>query len=299
MKKNIFFVILILSLIFSLSACSSTVQDPIDTQTDINSVEQNNSENNASNDSETEDPVVENPQVNGGTTVCTAHHVDYHTYNSCLTDYVGNDLFWEWFNKNSVPVKDSRNGCIYPNSNIYEFIHYFDIPQDVLVKFYNEFSIPDYNIELLYNGTAEDVDHYYSSISDAQRIEEIKASNFKELKMAIRLNNIDAFPEVMNYGEYSLIEMMLMTDTPVEFIYDRIERTRKKHSDSIYRSQYEYDFSLLNEKNRSDLEKEANQHSAFYMDCIFCGVTPYETRYEKQVSENKVIVVKSDKNMSE
>lgn len=307
MKKNIFLVALILSVIFSLSACSSTaqepidtkidvetVQNPIDTQTDINSLEQNDSENNASNDSETESSVVENPQVNGGNNVCTVHHIDYHTYNSCLANYVGYDSFREWFDQYSVPVEASPNGCIYPNSNIYEFIHYFDIPQDVLIKFYNEFLLPDYNIDLLYNGTAEDVDQYYRSVSDARRIEEIKISNFQELKFAIRLNNIDAFPEKMNCAEYSLIEMMLMTDTPVEFIYDRIERTRKKHGDSIYGSQYEYDFSLLNEKNRSELEKKINEHSAFYLDCIFCGITPYESRYEKQETETKIFDIEHD-----
>lgn len=307
MKKNIFFVALILSVICWLLACSSTVQDPIDTQididtvqdpvstqTNINSVGQNNSESITSNDSEIESPVFENPQVNGGTTVCTVHHVDYHTYDSCLTDYVGNELFWEWFNKYSIPAEDPHDGCMYPTSNIYEFIHYFNISQDVLIKFYNEFLIQDYNIELLYNGTAEDVDQYYRSVSDARRIEEIKISNFRELKFAIRLNNIDAFPEIMNYGEYSLIEMMLMTDTPVEFIYDRIERTKKAHGDSVYGSQFEYDFRLLNEKNRSELEKEINEHSAFYLDCIFCGVIPYESRYEKQEAETKIFDMKHD-----
>lgn len=277
-----------------LSACSSIVQEPIDTQNDIDTVQSPDSEQNdtggiTSGDLETKSEVAENTQVNGGTKVCMVHHIDYHTYDSCLTDYVGYDSFKEWFDQYSIPMEDASGGCMYPNSNIYEFIHYFDIPRDVLIKFYNEFSITDYNIELLYDGTAKENDQYYRSISDAQRIEEIKMSNFKELKYAIRLKNVDAFPEIMNYDEYSLIEMMLITDTPLDFIYDRIERTKKKHGDSIYGSQYEYDFSVFNEKSRAKLEKDINEHSAFYLDCIFCGVTPYETRYERQVSLNNVV----------
>lgn len=292
MKKNIFLITLMVLVVFSLSACSSIVQEPIDAQKDIDTVQNADVEHNTTGNvtpgaSETQSVEIENTQVNGGTQVCAVHHIDYHTYDSYLTDYVGYDSFREWFTQYSIPVEDASGGCLYPKSNIYEFIHHFDISKDVLIKLYNEFSITDYNIELLYDGTAEENDQYYRSISDAQRIEEIKMSNFKELKVAIRLNNIDAFPEIMNYDEYSLIEMMLITDTPLDFIYDRIERTKKKHGDSIYGSQYEYDFSVFNEKNRAKLEKDINEHSAFYLDCIFCGVTPYETKYEKQISENE------------
>lgn len=298
MKKNIFFAIYILLGIFSLTSCSSTMQEPvdtrididtvqetIDTQTDIETTEYHNSENITPNDTETDNTDVEIPQVNCGNNVCTVHHINYHAYDQCLTHYVGYDVFWEWFNKYSISVAPSPNGCIYPNSNIYEFIRYFDVPQDVFVTFYNEFLTGDYNIELLYNGTAEDNDLYYRSISDDQKIEEIKITNFKELKYAIRLNNIDAFPEIVNNGDYSLIEMMLMTDTPVEFIYERIERKQKKHG--IYASQYEYDLKLLEETDREELEKLISEHSAFYLDCLFCGITPYETRYEQQIAKNK------------
>lgn len=226
-------------------------------------------------------------QSNGGTNICTVHSPDYHRFSTCLADYVGYDIFMDWFESNGIPALNTSEGCLYPNANIYECIRYFNVPKDVLIELYNENSLPNYNIDLLYNGTAEEVDKYYRSIPEDQIIEEIMLTNFKKIKMNLLLNHLEIFKDNTNVDSYSLIEMMAMTDTSVDSIMKMIEDDRKSNSASIYSSHFNYNFNLFDEKNGAKTEKMIREHSPFYLDCLFCGITPYETRYEQQVAKNK------------
>lgn len=290
MAKKIIFIILTITLVCSFGACSSVSENMRDT-TEEEIIITNENE-------DVIESISADEGTNGGTKVCLIHSSDYHCFSSYLTDYVGDDVFMNWFKSTDASDKNTDGGCLYPEQNIYEFIRYFDFPKEVLIELYNEYLLPNYNIDLLYNGTADENDQYYRSISDAQRVEDIKFSNLNEIKIRILLQNLDVFNSNTNINSYSLIEMMQMTKTPVDTVQNVITNSSKANDINIFSSQFDYDFSMFEAKDEENLYKLVNEHSPFYLDCIICGLTPYETRYEKQVAENKEISVKSDKALS-
>lgn len=264
----------------SVVSCSSVnkvndVDIGADIVTDINNNEQ--------------ELVTGSEKDNGGTNVCMVHSSEYHCFSSYLTDYVGDDAFMEWYESTNTSVNNTDNGCLYPEQNIYEFIRYFDIPKEVLIDLYNEYLLPYYNIDLLYGGTAQEVDQFYRSISDEQKIEEIKFSNLNELKINILLENLDVFSDNTNINSYSLIEMMYITKTPVDRVKSIITSQDRSDNSNVFYSQFDYNFDVFDEKNETDINRLIEEHSPFYLDCLLCGLTPYETKYDKQVSDNEKI----------
>lgn len=100
---------------------------------------------------------------------CPIHAIDYHSFPDTLINYVGYDTFAAWY----APHQTSdENGCY--ESNIYHFIHDFDIPYEVFAEWYYGFSYydTDHAPALLYSDDIAAVEQYYSSQSESKREQE-------------------------------------------------------------------------------------------------------------------------------
>ena len=97
---------------------------------------------------------------------CPIHAFDYHSFPDTLIKYVGEDAFAAWYGPDQTP---DENGCY--ESNIYNFIHDFDIPYEVFADWYYGFSYYDavHAPALLYGDDLAAVEQYYSRSAEIER----------------------------------------------------------------------------------------------------------------------------------
>ncbi|MPM99552.1 hypothetical protein SDC9_146744 [bioreactor metagenome] len=59
--------------------------------------------------------------------------------------------------------RDATDNCEWPHTTIYSFVHDLNVPREVFEQIYNNYPmryVADYNIDLLYNGTAEEYEQW-------------------------------------------------------------------------------------------------------------------------------------------
>ena len=122
------------------------------------------------------------------------HGYGYHTFPGRLTEYVGEDRFDEWFEEVGKDYVHTTTDCPCKSSNLYEFIRYFNVPKEATINAYNEntryYYLCTLNIDLLYDGTAEENDQFYREVfnDSAERYRKI---NFYSMKGTLLQRNKD------------------------------------------------------------------------------------------------------------
>lgn len=215
---------------------------------------------------------------------CYVHGMAYHSYPSALTDALDRDAFNAWHEESQWHTRE--NGCPFPQSNIYEFIHHFNIPKSRFVELYNERTIDDdYPIDLLYGGTAEAVDAYYRTSDPEKELESIKWANLRELKMHINAYIRDELHIQMKTSHCSLAELMYMAGIKAEELSSYYSKGHAVSPENRYDTIFDYDPAAVGYTTDASFEKVLARYTAYYLDCAICGLTPYDTPYDRQVSE--------------
>jgi len=111
---------------------------------------------------------------------CDVHHYDYHMFPYDLVMCVGMDEVNAWLaecEKNA----DADAVCIYAECNIKTFIEKFDISREVFELNGDLVHFAAYDTELLYTGSDEEIEQYFSQVSTL-RDESIKAQSYAFLE---------------------------------------------------------------------------------------------------------------------
>lgn len=251
--------------------------------TDTNTVIPEDTSDSAENTADTTENTY---SANGGTSgMCKVHSDIYHSFPHTLMEYVGLDEAYNWIEKGEEASKgyDDR-GCPWKGS-IYEFIHEFNIPKDVFVKWYNEtdrYYSDDYDIDLLYNGTAEENDAYYRDYSERENTVMAKRGAFDQVKGYIFTTRMSELMKVLgenlSSAKVSLAEMVYILDMPREELESIIAQSKELVP---YLLRYDYDLDLIYDQ-REYVEGLIEEHSAFYVDLLFCGEEPREQAYPEK-----------------
>ena len=209
---------------------------------------------------------------------CTVHSLDYHFYDSRLIDYVGTDAFYAWHNAAvSVP---GENGCPW-GDNLYRFIHYFQIPQDVFedmiytAGFWND----DISVEILYGVDEQTADAYYRDYKSREDYNDKKVSF-----MEIRFNLLDLAEDTEAYRAFYdkyLPESLILPFSVADFV--RITGIAKEDLQALFeswrvveyphttkvRNFFSYDFDLLYEL--AEEPEKTTPLDKINEDLLFCG----------------------------
>ena len=233
------------------------------------------------------EPAQTGDAVGGGELKCKVHHQDYHSIPVSLIDYVGKDTFDEWVE--NYPRKEglvnSDTEC--PNEfNIKQFVDIFDVPREVFEEKVNLLSYPTFNIELIYSGSADDVDEYFRDITEMNKLE-AKSVHFKHLSSYILREYKDELSNITNNGlGLSLPELIIAADIEkTEFIKLVAEVTTEVFGDyekagiNIEEYIYEFDIDGLYDNVEESVyasidsnETESDSKRAKRLNEAFCGL---------------------------
>lgn len=131
------------------------------------------------------------------------HTISYHSINSTLIDYVGQEEFNKWCASRSNPDPYAMSEDI----NIVNFIRDFNIPKDVFISDYYDtmdYYMEDYDIDLIYSDDDKAIEEYFRDKDASEERIERKVSLF-ELKSWICY---DAGIENTNYRKTSVKELV-------------------------------------------------------------------------------------------
>ena len=157
----------------------------------------------------------------GGTGGCLVHDNSYHGYLAEFIDYVGRDRFEKWYEETSGDYNYSETDCPCKSSNIYEFVHYFNFPKEEFIRVYNGnygyYYSNGWDIDLLYEGTAEENDGYYRKKRTDP--DNYRKRNFDSLKTYIYTKRFGELTEAAgsapgSLNDLSLIGMIYLLDMP-------------------------------------------------------------------------------------
>ncbi|MBP9988874.1 MAG: hypothetical protein KBT46_05175 [Ruminococcus sp.] len=222
----------------------------------------------------------------GGTGGCKVHGYGYHMYPALWTEYVGEEEFNKWYNEVEKDYVYTTTDCPCKSSNIYEFIKYFNIPKEKTIEFYNSTTRYYYHntidIDLLYDGTAEENDRYYRELFN-DYAERYRKNNFSSMKVVLIQRNqevLDSYLGTLAHCDnISIIEAILAAGISREQMEENIKEANSYMPDVDLKIAYDYDLDLVYEQ-REYCEKMIKEHSPFYMDLLFCSLEPRELPYE-------------------
>ncbi|MBQ4055103.1 MAG: hypothetical protein IJD17_05255 [Clostridia bacterium] len=290
--KRIIALLLLLLMLFNLASCNNSsneteidgtyIESIDDTLLKADEVDQPSNDTEEINDSDPADTEENSYSANGGTGDCTVHSVVYHGFPYDLIETIGEEKFDNWLENCKKKSEDyNDNGCIYA-SNIYDFVHDLNIPKEAFVDFYNRsgyYYLRDYDIDLLYDGTAEENDAYYRDYLERENTIMAKRGAFDHVKGYIfttRMSElIKVLGEDLSSGKVSLAEMVYILDMPREELESIIAQSKELVP---YLLRYDYDLDLIYNQ-REYVEELIEEHSAFYIDLLFCGEEPREEAY--------------------
>ena len=141
MKKVLLFFIVII-VIINLLSCNKKKEEFIENNNNDSEYENNDinvgTENDTSiiyedNSESINDSVSNDSTAIGGNDICTVHNMSYHFYPTEFSDYIGNDVFYEWLNKSHINTDEE--GC-WPDGNVILCVEYFDIPDEIIINAY-------------------------------------------------------------------------------------------------------------------------------------------------------------------
>ncbi len=251
--------------------------------TDTNTVIPEDTSDSAENTADTTENTY---SANGGTGDCTVHSVAYHGFPYELTESVGEEKFDNWLENCKKKSEDyNDNGCIY-SSNIYDFVHELNIPKETFVDFYNRsgyYYIRDYDIDLLYDGTAEENDAYYRDYLERENTIMAKRGAFDQVKGYIITTRFTELQQALgekmsSFGNVSLAEAVYVLNMPREELEAIIAKSKELVPNVL---RYDYDLDLIYNQ-REYVEGLIKEHSAFYVDLLFCGEEPREQAYPEK-----------------
>ncbi len=104
-----------------------------------------------------------------------------------LSDYIGHDKYIEW-QENVLNTPRSNKHDPYQYINIYEFIKHFDISRNEFEEIYytsNLYYLYDYNFDILYGDSADDVYEYYN-INTPENIDVQKRGTELSIKKSLK-----------------------------------------------------------------------------------------------------------------
>lgn len=270
MKKTILVIFLVFACVF-IFACSNDipdVQNPDPSDTTVPS------------ESDTSNEDVKSPV--GGDGHCRVHRGEYHDFPAYITERLeeqGKD-FYTWVLDAEERSADVDSDCPYTCATIYEFVKYFDIPKEIWIEYYNIPAVRVYlNIDLLYDGSAEDNDKYYrsTSLDEEDLMEYEKWTKFKEMKHTV-MQMSKAEGKTTGWSLVQLAHSAGLSDwSKVLPVQDYKESS----------TEFIYDPDALSVLPEKSIEEIIEKYTPFYLDCLVCGVTPYNTPYERQVALNR------------
>lgn len=228
---------------------------------------------------------------------CVYHRLVYHDFFPKLITEEEYEEWKEFMDASYIGDEVEEGQCPRPDCNIYEFIHRYNIPKEYLIEEYNNgywvSEHQDYDIELLYGDDPEACEQYYVKEYyyniDGKTADLNKRRNFGNLKFYI-FTLWDVDNEVRNENKNSSIaERFLLSGATIEQIEERIEfyKQRTISSGKEYHS-YDYNLDLLR-MSEAELRELIDTKTPFYIDCLFCNITPYDTPYEKQLAEKGLL----------
>lgn len=223
------------------------------------------------------------PPASGGTGICGVHAEAYHSYPQPWLDYVGMDAFIAWNQAEHDAHGADENGCPYPTTNAYTFIHTFNYPKERFIEEYNTHPWVnyDYQIDLLYGDDPAAVDAYYREGTNWHTAQAEEAMHLRDMKW----NLIDKYPDKLrdyvNWKEHSLLEMLEIAGIDLSDVQAMTAQGASLNGDLPLH------FDTVAALSADERKALLTEHSAFYQDCVLLGETPYETPYEKQVADNE------------
>ena len=291
--------ILIFSIAFLLCfvSCNRQTQEPVvlqsaessDASVSVSTEETANSEPMSSEIEIATREVTEEtlPPAAGGTSLCCVHSELYHGYPWPWIEYVGEENFEAWIQAGRTDIEPDENGCPYPKTNIYKFIHDFNYPKDVFIEQYNSHIWVDYGyqVDLLYGDDSEAAEIYYRITYKEDEPEWKKLHDSWALKWDLMEKYPEKLKDYGNWKTHSLVELMQVAGVDTEDLKDIVSQYEYGAAEAIKRVET-CDFSAVESLTVNERKELMTEHSAFYQDCVLLGITPYETPYEKQVADN-------------
>ena len=206
------------------------------------------------------------PGPMGGTNVCTVHSVmSYHSYSQEMIDLVGEENFNEWINASEKSVP--RDGCAFPDSNVFQFINHFGIKREELEQVY--YNTPCYynrvlNLDVLYSGDFDLVDEYYRNMDYLDSVRE-KRQALLIFKSSIRNGDPDLWTETFGSDKITPQTSAKAAVDAYGLSRETIEALVAKEAakrDYIY----DYNIDALFDRSMDGL-------SPMEQDALFCGIT--------------------------
>ena len=104
----------------------------------------------------------------GGNSGCihdSAYNESYHHITGALMDFVGSEAYMKWREEAiKLSEENKTEQCDFAYLTISYFIEYFDINREDFEKLYENtiyYNIVDYNVDVLYSGNKDKIEHYY------------------------------------------------------------------------------------------------------------------------------------------
>ncbi len=219
-------IVITISLVATLPMFRNTpAVDPVDTSSGV---------------VETSPGETEGDKEIGGFSTCEVHHQSYHSIPYDLVEYIGEDEFLKW-----TELEDKfepLDGC-YSNKTIYNCIHYFDVPREVLEKIYFDtlWHSCMWNIDALYSKDVSESDEFYRHTDEISTVM-YKRAALSTLKSRIADNHWEEW-SVVHENRYPLAKHSMKYI--VEFLDISREEVEEYISKINFDATYDYDLDTL------------------------------------------------------
>ena len=223
------------------------------------------------------EPAQTGDAIGGGeSSMCKVHYL-YHNFAGSLIDYVGQDKFDEWLE--SVSETENLSEDCSCNANIKNFIDYFDIPYEVFVVKGNLTDHLEYDPEILYFGTEEEIEAHFRDFEKFSK-DYIITEHLLKLELNLKKKCAEklteyadrearfSIPELVVYGGITKDELIKAIEEVSENIYEKFGE--------VYT--FEYDIDGLYPNGVATLydayakEDESDFDSFSRLNAIFCGL---------------------------
>ena len=216
----------------------------------------------------------------GGTSgMCSVHYGDYHAFSNELISYVGEQNFYAWVEE--AEKGSEKNGCLYPESTIYDFIHYFNIPRSLMEELYlndpGMYYFHVWNMDLLYSDDKDAVDAYYRDVDALQNLFD-KRKSFRNMKFNINTDYESEWSQKFEDRQWIQISMTEIVSA-LNITRSELENYAEESIDPGCES-YDYNYDAIYNADGSIRGTGVTLFStdpepALAADAAFCGIDDY------------------------
>ncbi len=217
------------------------------------------------------------------------HIREFHSYDGKLTSYVGSENFTAWREAcgNKEPTQD---GC-YAYSNLYRFIHDFEIPRQVVEEWYygtNAYFRDDHDIDSLYMTDYSEAEKYYlvENYTVAQAEHMYHRSVLHAIRWGILVRAEQSTdpgwrtfyekygPKYPNNNTWSMADFVRETEiSQPDLLYLLAELRVIDSSEGIHIQEcFDFDYNLLYTENAMDAAMGEGILRKLNEDRLFCGL---------------------------